>query len=132
MRKKQNKTGLQTKTEENTSNKRGEQRNNRNITLKDNTYGNKLYYNNGKCPELVQDILRKHGRLNLALWLAKPPAALHDRTSMQINRGTHRTEQHTNNSYQKIAGLYFNTPDERFVHIRLISDIHILLQDERV
>ena len=38
------------------------------------THKNEMLYNNDHFPELVQDILRKNGGLNLVLWLAKPPA----------------------------------------------------------
>ena len=55
-----NKSGLQTKTEGNALNIRGEQRHNRNTTLKRNTHINEqTNYNNGHFPDLVKDILRK-------------------------------------------------------------------------
>ena len=71
---KKNKSELQTKTEDNTSNIRGEIRNNRNTTLKCNTHRNELKYYNGHFPDLVQEILRKNNGLHLVLWHAKPSA----------------------------------------------------------
>ena len=49
----------------------------------------------------------------------------HDSTTIQINRRTYKTEKHTNNSYQKVPVMLFNTPDARFVHTRLSCDAQI-------
>ena len=79
---KKNNSALQTKTEGNTSNIKGNNETTETTEMLNcnknkrqcNTHKKELLDHMCHFPDLVQDILRKNGGLNLVLWLAKPPA----------------------------------------------------------